>query len=65
MTQKVLDHLDASLSARSVLSCLALGWVGSRCLPPFEPVMEAFSIVLRLQHSSLFGFSVLHSPYHR
>ena len=66
MTQKVLDHLDASLSACQLgitLASLALGWVGEPVFAALlEPVMEAFSIEsVRLQHSLsfLFGFSVI------
>ncbi len=66
MTQKVLDHLDASLSACQLgitLASLALGWVGEPVFAALlEPVMEAFSIEsVRLQHrlSFLFGFSVI------
>ena len=68
MTQKVLDHLDASLSACQLgitLARLALGWVGEPVFAALlEPVMEAFCIEsVRLQHSLSFYlvFRSLHS----
>lgn len=66
MTRRVLEHLDASLSACQLgitLASLALGWVGEPVFAALlEPVMEAMHIESEgLKHSLsfLFGFSVI------
>jgi len=66
MTRRVLEHLDASLSACQLgitLASLALGWVGEPVFAALlEPVMESMHIESEgLKHSLsfLFGFSVI------
>lgn len=66
MTRRVLEHLDASLSACQLgitLASLALGWVGEPVFAALlEPVMESMHIDSEgLKHSLsfLFGFSVI------
>jgi len=66
MTRRVLEHLDASLSACQLgitLASLALGWVGEPVFAALlEPVMGSMHIESEgLKHSLsfLFGFSVI------